>query len=78
MNLNKPIKKRSPIFCKHKEGICSKCLGELIFLMTDEDKANIGLYVPIIGTTLLKAYMKATHDMGAKLFKINNLDDYIE
>ena len=76
--LNKPIKKRSPIFCKHKEGICSKCLGELIFLMTDEDKANIGLYVPIIGTTLLKAYMKATHDMGAKLFKINNLDDYIE
>ena len=76
--LNKPIKKRSPAFCKSKNGVCSKCLGEQAFMLLDSDQINIGLFVQIIGATVLYAYMKATHDMGAKLFKINDLDDFIE
>lgn len=77
--LNKPIKKRTPIFCKGiKGGICSHCLGEQPFLLTQEDSVNIGLYVPNIGSTVLNAYMKATHDMGIKLYKINDFDDFIE
>ena len=77
--LNKPIKKRTPIFCKGiKGGICSHCLGEQPFLLTQEDSVNIGLYVPNIGSTILNAYMKTTHDMGIKLYKINDFDDFIE
>ena len=77
--LNKPIEKRSPIFCKGiKGGLCSHCLGEMAFLLSGDEKVNIGLSVPNIGSVMLNAYMKATHDMGAKLFKLDDLDNYIE
>ena len=78
--LNKPIQKRSPAFCKGINGghICSKCAGEMMFNLTQDDKVNIGLFVPVIGANIRDAYMKATHDMGAKLYKINDLDEFIE
>ena len=77
--LNKPIKKRSPIFCKGlKGGLCSHCLGEQPFLLTQDESVNIGLYLPEMGSKILNAYMKATHDMGIKLYKIEDLDDFIE
>lgn len=76
--VGKTVHKRSPIYCKGlKGGYCSHCMGETAFLMAKEDKVNIGLYVPLIGQTILNNYMKATHDMGAKLYKINDLDDFI-
>lgn len=75
----KKVKKRSPIFCKGiKGGICSHCLGEKPFLLTKEKEVNIGMYVPNIGSTILNAYMKATHDMGVKLYKIEDLNDFVE
>lgn len=77
--LNKPIKKRSPIFCKGIHGgLCSHCLGEQPFMLTRDDSVNIGLYLPDMGSKILNAYMKATHDMGVKLYKINDLDEFIE
>lgn len=77
--LNKPIKKRSPIFCKGlKGGLCSHCLGEQSFLLTQDESVNIGLYLPEMGSKILNAYMKATHDMGVKLYKIEDLDNFIE
>lgn len=77
--LNKPIKKRSPIFCKGLHGgLCSHCLGEQPFLLTQDDVVNIGLYLPDMGSKILNAYMKATHDMGVKLYKIEDLDNFIE
>lgn len=77
--LNKPIKKRSPIFCKGLHGgICSHCLGEQPFMLTQDDVVNIGLYMPEMGSKILNAYMKATHDMGVKLYKIEDLDNFIE
>lgn len=78
--LNKPIQKRSPAFCKGVNGghICSKCAGEMMFNLIQDDKVNIGLFVPVIGANIRDAYMKATHDMGAKLYKINDLDEFIE
>ena len=77
--LNKPIKKRSPIFCKGLHGgLCSHCLGEQPFLLTQDESVNIGLYLPEMGSKILNAYMKATHDMGVKLYKIEDLDNFIE
>lgn len=75
--LNKPIKKRTPIFCKNKGGYCSTCAGELPLKLIQKDKIPIGLYVSEIGSTIMNRSMKATHDMTQKTFTINDFDDYI-
>lgn len=75
--LNKPIEMRSPMFCKSKDVLCSHCLGETIFELMDSDEVNIGFFVSIIGSRLLGASMKSTHDMTQKMTSIEKINDYI-
>lgn len=76
--VGKPVQKRSPMFCKQKGAYCSHCMGELSFILKEQGVVNIGLDVSNVGSTILNAFMKATHDMGAKIFKIDDFDNFIE
>lgn len=80
-NVNKylgvPIKKRSPLGCKSKKGICRKCCGEMMFELMGEDTVNVGFFVSIIGSNLLGMTMKSTHNMTQRVVKIPDLDAFI-
>lgn len=80
--LNKKIKMRSPIFCKHKKGYCRKCAGEMLPIMYKMDYKNlevlnIGQFIADVGNSVLNANMKKTHDLTQKLYEINDLDDFL-
>lgn len=80
--LDKEVKFRSPIFCKHKKGFCRKCCGDMlpILYQMDEKKLselNVGLFIADVGNDILNKFMKKTHDLTQKLFTIEDLDDFI-
>lgn len=75
--LNKPIKKRSPIFCKKKDGYCSTCSGDYPLKLIKADKINIGLYIHEMGSAIMNRSMKATHDMTQKTFTFDDFDNFI-
>lgn len=75
--VGKDVLMRTPMTCKSKNGYCKKCLGEYVFNLTDTQNFRIGFYVADIGSKLLGADMKATHNMGVKVTKIQDLDDFI-
>lgn len=76
--LGKPNMKRTPMFCKSKEGYCSACAGVLPLKITRTNTMNIGLFVSDIGSELSNKSMKKVHDMRQKLFTIEDLDNYIK
>ena len=76
--LGKPNKKRTPMFCKSKEGYCSACAGVLPLRIARSKKMNIGLFVSDIGSELSNKSMKKVHDMRQKVYTINDLDNYIK
>lgn len=76
--LNKEIKLRSPMFCRHKEGLCSICAGELPFAMAQSEKVDLGIQIVYIGSTILNAFMKRTHDMKQKMYEIKDLNDFLD
>ena len=75
--VNKEVDLRSPLFCHHKEGLCSTCLGELSFVMHQKDIINIGIDTVYIGNILLNLYMKKTHDMKKQMIDIGDLNSYL-
>ena len=76
--LGKEIIKRSPLFCTNKEGYCSTCAGKLPLQLSQSSKMPIGLFVSEIGSRVMNISMKATHDMTQKLFKFDDLDDFLD
>lgn len=75
--LGKEVLKRSPLFCKNKSGLCSHCVGETMFDLMGADRVNIGFFVSIIGSRLLGASMKSTHDMNQKMADISTINEFI-
>ena len=75
--LNKEVDLRSSLFCHHKDGLCSTCLGELAFAMHQKDVINIGIDTVYIGNILLNLYMKKTHDMKKQMIDIGDLNNYL-
>ena len=75
--LNKEVDLRSSLFCHHKDGLCSTCLGELAFAMHQKDVINIGIDTVYIGNILLNLYMKKTHDMKKQMIDIGDLNSYL-
>lgn len=65
--VGKPIKLRSPMYCKGKH-ICNICAGELNYKL---DNLNIGLGCPQISTKLLKMGMKKFHTANIKSNQID-------
>lgn len=79
--LNKDIELRSPIFCKHPKGFCTKCTGELIHRVYGKSKSsdlNIGLYISNIGSDIMNKFLKKTHSLSPKLFTIDDLNDFLK
>lgn len=64
---------RSPLFCKGDQ-ICSKCAGELYYLMGIR---NVGLLTNRVGSSILNAALKAFHDMSLKVVELD-IDNYLE
>lgn len=75
--LGKPVKKRSPIFCKQTNGYCSTCAGILPLQIANKDRLNIGLYLAEIGNEVMNKSMKAVHQANQKFYHINDFDDFI-
>lgn len=66
--VGKTIKIRSPLFCKMKDCLCNKCLGDKFYLLGIE---NIGLTTNIpLDSQKLKS-MKSMHDMTIKPYPVN-------
>ena len=76
--LGKPNKKRTPMFCRSKNGYCSTCAGILPLKVARSKKMNIGLFVSDIGSALSNKSMKKVHDMRQKLYTIDDLDNFIK
>lgn len=75
--IGKPLARRSPLYCKNKDGLCRHCLGELLFELTRDDKVNIGFFMSDIGSKLLGLSMKSTHDMNQKVSVIDDMNEFI-
>lgn len=59
----KKVKIRFSSLCEHKNGICHKCAGNLFNrLINKPGKKNIGMAIPILGSTLKNLSMKSFHD----------------
>lgn len=71
--IGKTVKMRSPLFCT-SEKYCSKCFGELYYLLGIR---NVGILANRIGTKLLNLSLKAFHDLTLKIVEIS-IDDYID
>jgi len=77
--INKDIEVRSPLFCKSKDGYCSKCVGDLYYRLNDsEDAFNIGQNVFKIGSEVMQKYMKLVHEIGMQLYDIGDITENVE
>ena len=70
--VDKPVKLRSPMFCK-SEKICNKCAGELYYKLGTR---NVGLFSSNMTGAMLNISMKKFHASGLKFSKIN-VSDFI-
>lgn len=75
--IGKPLARRSPMYCKNKDGLCRHCLGEMLYELSGDDKVNIGFFMSDIGSKLLGLSMKSTHDMNQKVSIIEDLNEFI-
>ena len=67
-NMGKTILIRSPIFCKAKDYICNKCVGERPYIMGIK---NLGLTGNIPFDKQKNRSMKAFHDVSLKKYPVN-------
>ncbi|MGL5715460.1 MAG: hypothetical protein ACRCX2_20745 [Paraclostridium sp.] len=76
--VGKDIILRSPTYCKTKDGnFCSTCVGTTPFDSLNTDTVNLGLYLTEIASAVLNLFMKSTHELIVKVFKMKDFNDYI-
>ena len=71
--VGKIVNMRSPMYCRD-ECYCSKCMGELFYMLGVE---NFGILLKRISTRIMNLALKQFHDMTIHTKKFE-LDDYIE
>lgn len=64
----KTVKMRFSSMCESKNGICSKCAGNLFYRI---NKLNIGIETPVIPSKLKNLSMKSFHDSTVKLVEMD-------
>lgn len=74
--IGKTVEVRHVLKCKMKNGhFCSHCIGEEPFKLAGRDVINIGMFVSDSATAILNMFMKVTHNLGADMFRITDLED---
>ena len=74
--VGKTVEVRHVLKCKMKNGhFCSHCIGEEPFKLAGRDMINIGMFVSDSATAILNMFMKKTHNLGADVFRITDLED---
>ena len=64
----KKVKMRFSAMCKDKKCICNKCAGNLFYRT---GRKNIGMAMPVIGSTLKRKSMKSFHDATVSMHTID-------
>lgn len=76
--IGKTVEVRHVLKCKMKDGhFCSHCIGEEPFKLANRDMIYIGMFVSDAATAILNMFMKMTHNLGADVFRIVDLDKFI-
>lgn len=76
--LGKTVEVRHVLKCKEKNGhFCSHCIGEEPFKLAGRDMIYIGMFVFDISSALLNMFMKMTHNLGADIFRITDLEKFV-
>lgn len=74
--IGKTVEVRHVLKCKMKNGhFCSHCIGEEPFKLAGRDMINVGMFVFDVSSAILNMFMKVTHNLGADMFRITNLED---
>lgn len=77
--LNKEIEVRNVIHCREKNGsYCSHCIGEGPFEYIGLNKIPIGLLTADSSSAILNMFMKSTHSLGAGVFRIQDLNEFVK
>ena len=73
--IGKTVEVRHVLKCKMKNGhFCSHCIGEEPFKLAGRDMIYIGMFVSDSATAILNMFMKMTHNLGADMFRITDLE----
>ena len=76
--IGKTVEVRHVLKCKMKNGhFCSHCIGEEPFKLAGRDNLYIGMFVFDVSSAILNMFMKMTHNLGADVFRIVDLDKFI-
>lgn len=76
--IGKDVEVRHVLKCKMKDGhFCSHCIGEEPFRLAGRDMLYIGMFVFDVSSAILNMFMKMTHNLGADIFRIVDLDKFI-
>jgi len=76
--IGKTVEVRHVLKCKMKDGhFCSHCIGEEPFKLAGRDNLYIGMFVFDVSSAILNMFMKMTHNLGADIFRIVDLDKFI-
>ena len=76
--IGKTVEVRHVLKCKMKDGhFCSHCIGEEPFKLAGRDMLYIGMFVFDVSSAILNMFMKMTHNLGADIFRIVDLDKFI-
>lgn len=76
--IGKTVEVRHVLKCKMKDGhFCSHCIGEEPFKLAGRDMLYIGMFVFDVSSAILNMFMKMTHNLGADVFRIVDLDKFI-
>lgn len=70
----KKVKIRFSSLCESKKGYCSKCMGNLLYRLNEDNETgveNIGMTLSIVASTLKNIAMKAFHDSTISTFTIH-------
>lgn len=76
--IGRDVEVRHVLKCKMKDGhFCSHCIGEEPFKLAGRDMLYIGMFVFDVSSAILNMFMKMTHNLGADIFRIVDLDKFI-
>ena len=76
--IGKTVEVRHVLRCKMKNGhFCSHCIGEEPFKLAGRDNLYIGMFVFDVSSAILNMFMKMTHNLGADVFRIVDLEKFI-
>lgn len=76
--IGKDVEVRHVLKCKMKDGhFCSHCIGEEPFKLAGRNMLYIGMFVFDVSSAILNMFMKVTHNLGADIFRIVDLDKFI-